>query len=117
MKWFVVAGLAVAIALVAFVAPHADSDPDGLERVAADHGLDAGTQPHDLAGSPLAEYGVRGIDDASVGTALAGLAGVLIVFLAMYLLARLAAAAAVRRAGTGTGPDEGAPVASNAPAP
>jgi cobalt/nickel transport system permease protein len=75
----VVAGLAVAIALVVLVAPRADADPDGLERVAADQGIDAGQQEHDLASSPLAGYGVSG-DDGMVGTVVAGVVGVVVVF-------------------------------------
>lgn len=97
VKLFTLAGLVVALVLVVFVAPRADQHPDGLESVAAEHDLDAGAQQHDLAGSPLAEYGVRGIGNASLGTALAGIAGVLLVFAAMYMLVRLAKAAAVRR--------------------
>ncbi len=80
MKLLIVAGLAVAIALVVLVAPRADANPDGLERVAIDHGIDAGEQEHDLASSPLADYGVSGIDGDPVGTALAGIVGVVLVF-------------------------------------
>ncbi|MET0910275.1 MAG: PDGLE domain-containing protein [Ilumatobacteraceae bacterium] len=80
MKLFVVAGIAVAIALVVLIAPRANSNPDGLERVAIDHGIDAGAQDHDLAASPFADYGVGGVDNDSVGTALAGIVGVVLVF-------------------------------------
>ena len=79
-KLLIAAGLALAIALVVLVAPRADSNPDGLERVAIDHGLDADAQAHDLASSPLADYGVSGIDDGPVGTAFAGIIGVVLVF-------------------------------------
>jgi hypothetical protein len=80
MKWLIVAGLAVAIALVVLVAPRADANPDGLERVAIDQGIDGGEREHDLASSPLADYGVGGIVGDRVGTALAGIVGVVLVF-------------------------------------
>jgi cobalt/nickel transport system permease protein len=80
VKMLIVAGLAVAIAFVVLVAPHADSNPDGLERVAIDHGIDADAQEHDLAASPFADYGVSGPEDASVGRAVAGIVGVVVVF-------------------------------------
>ena len=35
---------------------------------------------HDLAGSPLADYGVDGVDNAMFGTGLAGLAGIAATF-------------------------------------
>lgn len=83
LQLLVVTGLAVAIALVVLVAPRADADPDGLERVAADQGIDAGQQEHDLASSPLADYGITG-DDGTVGTAVAGVVGVVVVFAMGY---------------------------------
>ena len=56
-------GIAVAVALVVFVAPFANSNPDGLEKVSADTGIDAAVLDHDLADSPLADYGVDGVDN------------------------------------------------------
>jgi cobalt/nickel transport system permease protein len=76
---FVAVGLAVALALVFFVAPFAASDPDGLERVAIDQGFSAGAQDHPIGG-PLADYGVSGLESDRVGTMLAGAIGVFVVF-------------------------------------
>jgi cobalt/nickel transport system permease protein len=73
---FIGLGVATAVLLVVFVAPFANPNPDGLERVAADNGIDAAVSEHDLAGSPLADYGVDGVDSAVFGTGLAGIAGV-----------------------------------------
>ena len=73
---FVGLGIVTAIVLVVFVAPFANPNPDGLERVAADNGVDAAVTDHDLAGSPLAGYGVDGVDNAMFGTGLAGLVGI-----------------------------------------
>lgn len=77
--WFVAAGLVVACALALVLAPHASSRPDGLERVAADHGIDAAAGPHALGDGPLADYTVADVD-GGVGTGLAGVAGIAVVF-------------------------------------
>jgi cobalt/nickel transport system permease protein len=76
---FVIVGLAVALALVFFIAPIASGDPDGLERVAIDEGFSTEAQDHPIA-TPLAEYGVSGVDSERVGTMIAGAIGVVVVF-------------------------------------
>jgi cobalt/nickel transport system permease protein len=73
-----VVGLVVAAALAFFVGPLASSKPDGLEKVAADHGLQA--SEHALDGSPTAGYEVRGVGDERLATGLAGLVGVAVTF-------------------------------------
>jgi cobalt/nickel transport system permease protein len=76
---FVAAGMAVALALVLFVAPIASGDPDGLERVAIDQEFAA--EAHDSPiGGPLADYGVSGVESERLGTMLAGAIGVVVVF-------------------------------------
>jgi hypothetical protein len=77
---FVAVGLAVAAALVVLVAPRASSSPDGLEKVAADTGIDASAQAHSLDASPFADYGTDGVDHAALGTAVAGLVGIAVTF-------------------------------------
>lgn len=79
-KAFVAAGLLVAVAVAVLAGPFASSAPDGLERVAEDEGFAAAADEHDLAGSPVADYQVRGVDDERAGSAVAGLAGVLLTF-------------------------------------
>ena len=74
----IVGGLLVALALVFFVAPHASSAPDGLEKVAADHQMDTGERVSTVADSPLADYSVRGVDNSGLGIGLAGALGVAI---------------------------------------
>ncbi len=76
----VVVGLVVAVALATFASPFASSSPDGLEKVAADKALDTDVEAHALAGGPLADYGVEGVDNARVSTGLAGLIGVAVTF-------------------------------------
>jgi len=76
----VIAGLVVAVALATFVSPFASSSPDGLEKVAADKSLDTEVEDHALAGGPLADYGVDGVDNERVATGVAGLIGVAVTF-------------------------------------
>ncbi len=76
----ILVGIAVAVALVIFLAPNANADPDGLEKVAAEQGIDSGARDHDLAGGPLADYTVRGVENRHAGTRIAGLLGVAVTF-------------------------------------
>jgi hypothetical protein len=89
---FVVAGLLVAGLLVVFVAPHASSTPDGLEKIAAETGIDRDARPSAVADGPLADYGVAGVDSATAGTIVAGVIGVAVTFIvivgAMWVLRR-----------------------------
>jgi hypothetical protein len=88
---FVALGLVAAAALVVVLAPRASSAPDGLEKVAADTGIDADARPHLLADGPFADYGTRGVEHSALGTAVAGLVGVAVTFvvcLALVLLVR-----------------------------
>lgn len=79
-KLFILAGLLVGVALALFLSPFASSSPDGLENVAAEERFDATVRDHDMADFALADYGVEGVDNEQLGTALAGLIGVLLTF-------------------------------------
>ncbi|MFC9286993.1 energy-coupling factor ABC transporter permease [Streptomyces sp. NPDC057052] len=70
------AGLVTSLVLAGFVSFYASSDPDGLEKVAADKGIDDRTEEHAAADSPLADYGVEDVDDARLSGGLAGVIGV-----------------------------------------
>lgn len=74
--WWLV-GLVVVLALV-LLSPLASPWPDGLERVAEDHGF-LQRQAEPLYGI-MPDYLVPGIASESLGTILAGVVGVLIVF-------------------------------------
>lgn len=89
--WWLV-GLAIALAL-AILSPLASPEPDGLERVATDHGLvKRALEPvYDI----MADYAFPGIADERLATAVAGIVGTLIVFALVYGLALL-----LRRRGT-----------------
>ncbi|MFF1293147.1 MULTISPECIES: energy-coupling factor ABC transporter permease [unclassified Streptomyces] len=70
------AGLATSLVLAGVVSFYASADPDGLEKVAADKGIDAKVEEHAAADSPLADYGVKDVDDARLSGGLAGVIGV-----------------------------------------
>ena len=93
MKKLLLAGLLVALLLAGVVSNFASGSPDGLDATAregctfdAAGQITGGTcmlqreKGHQLAGSPLAEYGIKGIDNPYLSTGLAGVAGVLITF-------------------------------------
>jgi hypothetical protein len=72
------AGLFVALLLAAVVSFYASSSPDGLEKVATDQGISQTAKDHSLSGSPFADYGTKGVDNARLSNGLAGIAGVAI---------------------------------------
>ncbi|MFF5171447.1 PDGLE domain-containing protein [Micromonospora sp. NPDC000089] len=119
---FVAAGLLVALLLAGVVSNYASSHPDGLDSsllkgctVDANDTITGGSCPaqrskgHELAGSPLADYGIRGVDNAFLSTGLSGVLGVLLTFAigggAFWLLRRRNPAD--RDADTSSGPDAG----------
>ena len=77
---FVLGGLGVALLLALVVSHFASSQPDGLERVAMDQGFADTATGHGTAGSPLADYGVSGVENGWLSTGLAGVIGVLLCF-------------------------------------
>jgi len=80
VRRFVVVGLAVVVVLAGILSYYASSSPDGLEKVAADQGMDAAAIDSVTAGSPLADYAVTGIDNQRVSGGVAGAAGVGLTF-------------------------------------
>ncbi|GAA2754683.1 PDGLE domain-containing protein [Actinopolymorpha rutila] len=76
---FVVVGLLVVLALAGGVSYYASASPDGLNKVAEDHGFASTGKDSPTRHSPFAHYGVRGITDGRVSKAVAGVAGVAIV--------------------------------------
>ncbi|MFG2620539.1 energy-coupling factor ABC transporter permease [Streptomyces sp. NPDC048507] len=71
-----VTGLVTALVLAGFVSYYASSSPDGLEKVAADKGIDSKAEEHAAADSPLADYSVKDVSDARLSGGLAGVIGV-----------------------------------------
>ncbi|MDZ5441423.1 PDGLE domain-containing protein [Micromonospora sp. 4G57] len=90
---FVLGGLLVALLLAGVVGNYASAHPDGLDAsllkgctVNADGEITGGSCPaqraedHELADSPLADYGIRGVDNRFLSTGLSGVLGVLLTF-------------------------------------
>jgi hypothetical protein len=73
---FFAGALLLALVLAGVVSGFASSSPDGLEKVAEDKGFIATAQDHDLADSPLADYGVKGVENPRLSGGLAGIVGV-----------------------------------------
>ncbi|WP_369169970.1 energy-coupling factor ABC transporter permease [Streptomyces sp. R28] len=71
-----ISGLVTSLVLAGFVSFYASASPDGLEKVAADKGFAGSAEKHAGADSPLADYGVKAIDDARLSGGLAGVIGV-----------------------------------------
>ncbi|MFJ2305965.1 energy-coupling factor ABC transporter permease [Streptomyces sp. NPDC087787] len=71
-----ITGLVTSLVLAGFVSFYASANPDGLEKIAHDQGIDKKEEAHASAGSPLADYGVRDIADARLSGGLAGVIGV-----------------------------------------
>jgi cobalt/nickel transport system permease protein len=82
-------GLAIAGLIVLLLAPLASPDPDGLERVAEDHGFLA--QAQDALYALLPDYTVPGLADPGATTIVAGLIGTVLVFLLMWGLGAILA--------------------------
>ncbi len=103
IRGFLLAGLAVALLLAGVVSFYASREPDGLEKVSADHGLDANATDSHTAGSPLAGYEVRGVADGRLSVGAAGAVGVGATFVlagGLFLLVRRGAGARTDSAAT-----------------
>lgn len=75
-KVFVIGALLVSLLLAGVVSFYASSEPDGLTKVAADHGLADKEKHSAVADSPLAGYSTNDVDNDRVSGGLAGVLGV-----------------------------------------
>ncbi|MFC0028565.1 PDGLE domain-containing protein [Micromonospora chaiyaphumensis] len=123
---FVLGGLLVALVLAGVVSNYASAHPDGLDSsllkgctVNADDEITGGSCPaqqakdHELADSPLADYGVRGVSNGFLSTGLSGVLGVLLTFAiggGLFWLARR------RGPATGAATDQAGPATDERPA-
>jgi cobalt/nickel transport system permease protein len=87
---WVAAALGVIALLAGVVSSVASANPDGLEYVAEQLGFIDTAEDSVVAGSPLGDYAVLGIDNPVLATGLAGLVGVVLVLAVMLGIARLA---------------------------
>jgi hypothetical protein len=72
----VVTGLVLSLVLAGGVSYYASSHPDGLEKVAGDIGFLDSAKESAVEDSPLAGYGVAGVDNERISGGLAGIIGV-----------------------------------------
>ncbi len=72
----IIVGFAVSLALAGGVSYYASSQPDGLEKVAGDVGFLDSAKESAVKDSPLAEYGLAGVDNERISGGLAGVIGV-----------------------------------------
>ncbi len=89
--WFLAAAVAVCLVLAGIASYYASSSPDGLEKVATEQGLDANAKDSVTADSPLADYGVAGVENERLSVGVAGVIGVGVTLLAaggLFLLVR-----------------------------
>jgi len=76
---FFVAFALVAVVLAGAAGYFASSAPDGLSRVAEDHGIAKRERPHALGDGPMADYAVKGLAGPWLSGGLAGITGVVVV--------------------------------------
>ncbi|HWH00431.1 MAG TPA: PDGLE domain-containing protein [Pilimelia sp.] len=90
---FVLGGLLVSLLLAGVVSSFASAAPDGLDsastkgcttdeagEITGGSCMARNAKDHELAGSPLADYALRGVADERLATGLSGVAGVLLTF-------------------------------------
>jgi cobalt/nickel transport protein len=96
-RTFVVVGLLASLLIAGGVSYFASSHPDGLEYVAEQVGFDDAAEDSATAGSPFADYQVRGVENDALSGAVAGVTGALVVLVVAagltYLVRRRALAA------------------------
>ena len=88
---FLIAGFVLSLVLAGVVSNYASSSPDGLEKVAEDIGFLDCAKEHTNADGPLADYGVKGIENERLSTGTAGVIGVIAtagVSTGLYLVLR-----------------------------
>lgn len=88
----VVTGLLLSLLVAGVVSFYASASPDGLEYVAERVGFLDAAEDSAASESPLADYGVAGVEDSRLSGGLAGVIGVVvtavIAFSLMWLLRR-----------------------------
>jgi|UniRef100_UPI00404A926B cobalt/nickel transport protein len=72
----VVVGLVLSLVLAGGLSYYASSEPDGFEKSAGEIGFLDTAKDSPLADSPLAEYGVAGVENERLSGGLAGVIGV-----------------------------------------
>jgi cobalt/nickel transport protein len=90
-KSFLISGFIASLFLAGVVSFYASSNTDGLEKVAEDIGFIETAEDHTYAEGALADYGVKGVDNARLSTGLAGVIGVVatgVISTGIFMLVR-----------------------------
>lgn len=77
-KKFYFGGILITLILAGVVSFYASSSPDGLEKVADKIGFIETAKENSNSDSPLADYGVKGIENSRVSVGAAGIIGVIV---------------------------------------
>jgi cobalt/nickel transport protein len=72
-----ISGFIASLFLAGVVSFYASSSPDGLEKVAGDIGFIDSAKEHTNSDGVLADYGVKGVENARLSTGAAGVIGVI----------------------------------------
>jgi cobalt/nickel transport protein len=78
-KYWII-GLVAAIFIAGFISLYASPEPDGLERVAEDHGFLEKGEGQEVFESPMPDYILPGIENEQLAASVAGIIGTLIIF-------------------------------------
>lgn len=76
-KNLLISGFVLSLALAGGLSYYASSSPDGLEKVAEEIGFIETAKDHSNADGALADYSVKGVNNARLSTGAAGVIGVL----------------------------------------
>lgn len=77
-RTLVLGGIGLALGLAAFASPFASASPDGLEKVADEHQIEAAEHPA-WAASPIPDYAMPGVKHEGLATGTAGVVGTLVL--------------------------------------
>lgn len=89
LKKFYLLFFIAALSLAGGLSFYASSSPDGLEKVAEDEGFLESAEDSALSNSPLADYGLAGLDSERLSVGIAGVVGVVataVIALALFTL-------------------------------
>ncbi len=83
---FLRAGLIVSLAIAGVLSFYASSEPDGLEKVAEDEGFLDTAKDSVNAGTPLADYGISGLENERLSVGLSGIIGVSVTLVVAFAI-------------------------------
>ena len=88
---FIIAGLFISLFIATFLSPYASSSPDGLEKVAEEHGFLENAEAKGVTlweSSPIPDYELPFVKSNFLKTGLAGFIGTAIMFIVGFAFAK-----------------------------